>query len=128
MSTLDDLAAVLREEDSPLSDHLVAAPVGAAASGEYALLFESIREGYLLHYERSRLLDGHDEDLALLSGDYLYALGLARLAAHGDDRAVVVLADLISRCAQLHAEGREAGAARLWRQASEALGLEQPPS
>lgn len=128
MSALDDLAAVLREEDSSLSAHLVDSPAGEASRGEYALLFEAIREGYLLHYERSRLLAGHDEDLALLGGDYLYALGLARLAALGDDRAVALLADLISRCAQLHAEGREAGAAQLWREAAEALGLEQPPS
>lgn len=128
MSALDDLAALLREEGSPLSTHLVDSPRGEATGGEYALLFESIREGYLLHYERSRLLAGHDEDLALLGGDYLYALGLARLAAYDDAPAVALLADLISRCAQLHAEGREAGAAQLWREAAETLGLARSSS
>ena len=70
-------------------------------------MVEAVREGYLLHYGEPRLLAGHDADLALLAGDYLYALGLERLAALGDDPAVAVLADLISDCAQLHAEGRD---------------------
>ena len=56
----------------------------AAAPGEYALVVEAVREGYLLHYGEPRLLAGHDADLALLAGDYLYALGLDRLAALGD--------------------------------------------
>ena len=33
---------------------------------------------------RAALLAGHDADLALLAGDYLYALGIERLAALGD--------------------------------------------
>ena len=37
-------------------------------------------EGYLLHFGRPRLLDTPDEDLRLLAGDYMYALGLSRLA------------------------------------------------
>ena len=68
---------------------------------------EAVREGYLLHYRESRVLEGYDEDLALLAGDYLYALGLDRLAALGDTEAVAVLSELIARCAQLHAEGRD---------------------
>ena len=59
-----------------------------------------------------RLLAGHDPDLALLAGDYLYALGLERLPALGDAEAVRVLADLISGCARLHAEGSERPGAR----------------
>jgi hypothetical protein len=47
---------------------------------------------------------GADEDLALLAGDYLYALGLDRLAALGDSAAVAELSDLISMAAGLHAE------------------------
>ena len=82
-----------------------AGPRAAADPGEYALVVEAVREGYLLHYGEPRLLAGHDADLALLAGDYLYALGLDRLAALGDDRAVAILSDLIGRCAQLHAEG-----------------------
>ena len=121
---LEALAAQLREGATPISDHVVDAPWPATPTGDYALLFESIREGYLLHYGEPRLLSGHDDDLALLAGDYLYALGLARLAARGDDRSVALLADLISRCAQLHAEGRGAEAAQAWREAAETLGLD----
>ena len=111
---LASLAAQLREEDSPVSGHIVERAPVSTVDGDYALLFEAIREGYLLHYEDSRLL----------AGDYLYALGLARLAELGDDRAVVLLADLIGRCAQLHAEGRGADVAGLWDEAARALGLE----
>ena len=68
-------------------------------------MVEAVREGYLLHYGEPRLLAGHDADLALLAGDYLYALGIERLAALGDAEAVAVLAELIGRCAQLHSRG-----------------------
>ena len=51
-------------------------------------MVEAVREGYLLHYGEPRLLAGHDDDLALLAGDYLYALGIERLAALGDADAV----------------------------------------
>src|SRR4051812_36555306 len=124
---LDLLAARLREAESPLAKHvtgsderpvfgLLAAigPRSAAAPGEYAFVVEAVREGYLLHYGTPRLLAGHDADLALLAGDYLYALGIDRLAALGDTAAVAVLADLISRCAQLHAEGRDEEVPELW--------------
>ena len=67
---------------------------------------EAVREGYLLHYGESRLMAGHDPDLGLLAGDYLYALGFDRLAALGDTEAVAVLSELIARSAQLHGEGR----------------------
>jgi hypothetical protein len=93
-------------------------PRAAAAPGEYALVVESVREGYLLHYGEPRLMAGHDADLALLAGDYLYALGLDRLAALGDTEAVAVLSELIARCAQLHAEGREAEVEALWPEAA----------
>jgi hypothetical protein len=125
-SALASLAAQLREEASPLSGHIVERAPETDVSGEYALLFEAIREGYLLHYESPRLLAGHDDDLALLAGDYLYALGLARLAEIGDDDAIELLADLIGRCAQLHAEGRGAGVAQLWQEAAAELGLDRP--
>jgi hypothetical protein len=62
-----------------------------------------------------------DPDLALLAGDRLYALGLARLAALGDVEAVAVLADLISRCAQAHAEGDPARADAAWRSGATAI-------
>jgi hypothetical protein len=75
----------------------------AAAADEYSLLVESIFEGYLLHHWESRILDLPDPDLRLLCGDFLYALGLSRLAELGDLEAVVELADLISLCAAVHA-------------------------
>ena len=80
-----------------------------------------MREGYLLHYGKPRLLAGHDADLALLAGDYLYALGIERLAAMGDTEAVHRLADLISTCAQLHTEGREGEAPGVWLAAVESI-------
>ena len=83
---------------------------------------DAVREGYLLHYEEPRLLAGHDSDLALLAGDYLYALGLDRLAALGDTRAVAILSDLISDCARLQAKGETAPIENLWRSAAEKIG------
>jgi hypothetical protein len=71
---------------------------------ELALVLESILEGYLLHYGRSRLVDTADEDLRLLAGDHLYAIGLSRLASLGDLDAVRALADLITLCARAHAD------------------------
>jgi hypothetical protein len=134
-AALRDLAEQLRAEDTPISPHVVdppapptlglraaSGPRTAAAPGEYAWVVEAVHEGYLLHYGEARLLAGHDADLALLAGDYLYALGIERLAALGDEAAVGVLADLISRCAQIHAEGREDEAPALWRAAALAVG------
>jgi hypothetical protein len=125
------LAAQLREEGTPISPHVVegaarprlgelaaAGPRTAAAPGEYAFVVEAVREGYLLHYGEPRLLAGHDPDLALLAGDYLYALGLDRLAQLGDTDAVAILAELISRCAQLHTEGRDGEVEQLWTEAT----------
>ena len=130
-AALRALAAQLREQDTPISFHVVdpstppalgalaaAGPRTAANPGEYALVVEAVYEGYLLHYGEPRLLAGHDPDLALLAGDYLYALGLDRLAALGDDLAVSILSDLIGRCARLHAEGEAARVAGLWEAAA----------
>jgi hypothetical protein len=126
VNALQALAEQLRSEETPISPHVVepTAPpeLGElAGGGEYALVVEAIREGYLLHYEQPRLLAGHDPDLALLAGDYLYALGLDRLAALGDTRAVAILSDLISDCARLQAEGETAGISNLWREAAERI-------
>jgi hypothetical protein len=134
MAALKLLAAQLREEQTPISRHVVEAseeprfgpqaatgPRAASAPGEYSLVVEAVREGYLLHYGEPRLLAGHDPDLALLAGDYLYALGIERLAALGDTEAVQHLADLISTCAQLHTEGRENEVPAAWQEAVEAI-------
>lgn len=135
IKALSLLAARLREEETPISRHVVdtderpvfgilaaIGPRAAATPAEYAFVVEAVREGYLLHYGRPRLLRGHDEDLALLAGDYLYALGIERLAALGDVAAVAVLGELIGRCAQLHTEGREDELPALWRASALAVG------
>ena len=117
-NALGALTERLRAEESVISPHvrdadavpalglLVAAgPRASAAPGEYALVVESIREGYLLHYADPRVVIlGADRDLALLAGDYLYARGLERLAALEDLEAVRELSDLISLSAQIHAQ------------------------
>jgi hypothetical protein len=126
LNALQALAEQLRTEDTPISPHVVD-PVDPpelgvlAGGGEYALVVEAVREGYLLHYEQPRLLAGHDSDLALLAGDYLYALGLDRLATLGDTGAVTVLSDLISECARLQAEGDTDEIPGLWRSAAERI-------
>jgi hypothetical protein len=115
--SLADLATLLRDGENVISPYVqepgahpglgalaASGPRAADARDEYVLLVEAIREGYLLHYETPRLIQGADDDLRLLAGDYLYALGLERLAARGDLAAVTELADLISLAAQLHAK------------------------
>ena len=61
-----------------------------SALGEqrYALGIETIYEGYLLHYGRPRLFGAVDRDKGLLLGDYLFAHGLVRVAAHSEPAAV----------------------------------------
>ena len=63
-----------------------------------------------------------DPDLALLAGDRLYALGLARLAELGDLDAVAELADVISLAAQAHAEGDAERAEAMWAAGAAAVG------
>ncbi|HEY6112587.1 MAG TPA: hypothetical protein VIV37_00645 [Gaiellaceae bacterium] len=91
------------------------------APERHALGLETIYEGYLAHYGRSRLFAPGDRDTALLLGDYLYAHGLVRVAETGDVKAVSDLAELISRCAQLRAEGL-GGDGEEWVATSRALG------
>lgn len=91
----------------------------------FALGLETIYEGYLCHYGRPRLFGPADEELALLLGDYLYAHGLVRVAATGSVEAVAELAELISLCARLRAEGEE-GDGGAWLAAAVSLGP-QPP-
>jgi hypothetical protein len=76
------------------------------ADERFALGVESIYEGYLLHYGRSRLFAPADRDTTILLGDYLYAHGLVRVAAHGDVGVVAELAELLALCAHLRAERR----------------------
>ena len=129
------LASELRAGEGLLADAVVDPPAGApaphgeraAARGpEYALLVEAIREGYLLHYAAGRVVVTDDPDLALLAGDRLYALGLARLAGLGDLQAVATLADVISLCARAQAEGDPGRAEAVWDAGAAAVGDGRP--
>ncbi len=94
-------------------------------------MVEAVREGYLLHYPEAgspRVVRDADRDLSLLAGDYLYALGLERLAVVGDLAAVRELSDLISLAAQVHdgsrdAERRATEAAALWLASTTAIAV-----
>ncbi len=139
-ATAERLAATLREEGGLLAQAVAAsagekrqpalalgeqAASGPRASGrreQYALLVEAIHEGYLLHYGEPRVVRTADPDLALLAGDRLYALGLARLAELGDLEAIVELADVISLCALAHAASSPELAAAVWEAGAVAVG------
>ena len=56
MSALSDLAAQLREENTPISSHVAEPQPDSAFAppGERAQVIEAVREGYLLHYGESR--------------------------------------------------------------------------
>ena len=99
-----------------------AGPRAAGRERDYELLLEMILEGSLLHYGTPRLVRGADPDLALLLGDQLYALGLARLAGLGDLDAVAELADLISLLAQAQAASDRRLAEAIWQAGAAAIG------
>jgi hypothetical protein len=106
-------------------EHGALAAAGPRAAHDpkgYALLVEAIREGYEQHYGAGRVVRPADPDLALLAGDRLYALGLARLAEIGDLEAVAELADVISLSAQAHAEARPPLADAAWKLGAVAVG------
>ncbi len=120
------LAEVVAASDPAVARHAAADPGPGrfdelAAPGERPFVLEAVYEGYLLHYGSSRAFTDMDEDLRLLAGDALYALGLSRLAQAGDLEAVAELADLISASAQAHAEGRPEDAETLWAASAAAL-------
>jgi hypothetical protein len=138
MSTLSRLRDLVAAEGEPLAGGLLerarpgsstmlgpivsGGPRASADPGEYELLIEAIYEGYLLHYGVSRLIAGGDDDLSLLAGDRLYALGLERLVALGDVEAVSELADVIALCALLVGRGQDATCDALWRAGARAVG------
>ncbi len=90
-------------------------------------VLEAVYEGYLMHYGQPRAFVEVDDDFRLLAGDALYALGLSRVAERGDLSAVAELADLISLCALVHAEGRAEMAEELWRATARALSAAGEP-
>lgn len=128
--TLDRLAALVREDGgllagalrrdgwdaaaTPYGDAVARGPRADGHAADLPLVIEAVREGYLLHYGVPRLMSREDDDLALLAGDRLYALGLERLAAAGDLVAVAALADLIALSAQAQSQGDEILADAVW--------------
>jgi hypothetical protein len=113
------LVEVVAAADPALAAHAAADPGPGRfeeldATPDRRFVLEAVHEGYLMHYGEPRAYAGMEEDLRLLAGDSLYALGLARLAATGDLEAVAELSDLISGSAQAHAEGRPEAAEALW--------------
>jgi hypothetical protein len=145
MRTARDGAHALREaltaEGGTVAAHLGAPPTDRqaldrpgpaqiAAAGprtrgherEYELLLEMILEGYRLHYDEPVAVCPEDPDLALLLGDQLYALGLARLAELGDLEAVAELADVISLSAQAHSASDAELARAVWDAGAVAVG------
>jgi hypothetical protein len=89
---------------------------------DYELLIETIYEGYLLHYGVPRVALPPDGDLALLAGDRLYALGLARLVAFGDVAAVAELADTITLSALAQGANAPELADAIWAAGARAVG------
>jgi hypothetical protein len=101
------------------------AATGPRARGrehEYEVLLEMILEGYRLHYGQPLVVTTGDEDLALLLGDQLYALGLSRLAELGDLDAVAELADVISLAAQAHSASDLDLAGAVWEAGAVSVG------
>jgi hypothetical protein len=101
---------------------LAHAPRTRANQAEYELLVEAIYEGYLLHYGHPRVLRAGEQDLKLLAGDRLYAIGLARLVALGDTTAVAELADTIALSALAQGAGDRALADAVWVAGARAVG------
>jgi hypothetical protein len=129
-TTSTDLLGTIAAEaaaESPLWAHALRSategePVfGTLVPRPLALGVESIYEGYLVHYGRPRLFAPPDDEVALLLGDYLYAHGLVRVAATGDLDAVAALAELISACAALRADGAD-GDGHAWLAMVERVG------
>ena len=114
------------EQPGPLAG---SGPRARGHEGDYGLLVTAVHEGYLQHYAQGRVLPvGEDPDLALLAGDRLFALGLARLAALGDLEGVGELADVISACAQAHAEDDPPRARAAWGAGAVAVGWGTSPA
>jgi hypothetical protein len=105
----------------PGNERQLIAVFSPLAPGRFALGLETIYEAYLVHYGRPRLFAAPDDDDAVLLGDYLYAHGLVRIAESGGVDAVRVMADLISRCAALRADGLP-GDGAAWVDATRKLG------
>lgn len=99
-----------------------AGPRAAGSEREYELLVQAIYEGYLLHYASPRVLVAPEADLAVLAGDRLYAIGLARLVELGDTFGVAELADTITLSALAQGAGETELAEAVWEAGARAVG------
>jgi len=105
----------------PSHERQLVAVFSPLADERFAVGLETIYEAYLVHFGRPRLFAPADDDTGLLLGDYLYAHGLVRISAAGGVDAVARLAELISRCTSLRAEGR-GGDGEAWAETAAGLG------
>jgi len=146
MSALTELASLLRDEGGLVGAMVITAPAREpdadltpasividgprtrSRADAYALVVETVYEGYLLHYGDARIVRTDDADLALLAGDQLYALGLARLVALSDLDGVRELADVISLTAVAQASGDAALAADVWIAGARAIARGPDPA
>jgi hypothetical protein len=134
VATIWETIALEAERESPLwaaallpeNEREEVAVFSELAEERFALGIESIYEGYLLHYGRPRLFSPDDRDAAILLGDYLYAHGLVRVTSVGDVEAVELLAELLSLCAHLRAEGRGVEDGEAWASTVSSLADEHP--
>jgi hypothetical protein len=126
-AALAAVASALREQGGLVGETVVdpdpgtLTPLSDALPDDRAFVVEAIREGQLLHVGEGRIVSTGDQDLALLAGDRLYALGLERLAAAGDLEAVAVLASVIAGCSRALAVGDPALADAAWAEGLSAL-------
>ena len=129
------MRSLLKADGLEDADGESAGPAQVAASGprvnghgaEYELLIEAIYEGYLLPYHAPRVMRSPEDDLGLLAGDRLYALGLARLVALDDVEAVAELADVITLTALAHGSGNTELAEAVWAAGARAVGWGAAP-
>ena len=123
-SVLGELSSAERVRlDGPGPAQLAATgPRTRGREREYELLLEMILEGYRLHYAEPLVVRPGDDDLKLLLGDQLYALGLSRLAELGDLDAVAELADVISLAAQAHSASDPELANAVWEAGAVSVG------
>ena len=127
VSDRDAIAAEGAAETCPAAALAAGGPRVEGREEEYRLLLEAIYEGYLVHYGEPRVVRAPEADLGLLAGDQLYAIGLARLVAIGDTRAVSELADTITLSALAQAGGEVELAEAVWRAGGRAVGWGSSP-
>ena len=125
-STVDGIVAGARAESEVWARALARDPdwqpvFSPLVPDTLALGLETVYEAYLVHYGKPRLFVASGDHDAVLLGDYLYAHGLVRIAEAGGVDAVSVLANLLSRCAALRADGAP-GDGEAWVEAARELG------